>query len=488
MENTNYLIDLYGRLQDDITEVSVLASLAQRNAVINKAYSDRFFNEQRDVMLHVIVDRFGLGRLMANRDQVGGNVDTIHNARAGVYATEAERQNYINREEYNSDDYYNQEQYIQRNRKAKISQEKSTLIDGYTGQTIKRNQKIDQDHIKNKKSIHDDPGRVLAGEDGPNLANQDFNLLHTDRSINCGKKEISAVDYADKLDQTRPKRQKRIDELQKKEMLNDREQKELNKLIQHEKVNTDEMRKKGESAEAKYEYIVNMRYYFSPKFITNLGRQSAIQGAQMGIRQITGVFLVEAIAAAFDEIRDACRIAHKITGSWILNIRERLNRILNRISSKWQEALSEGLNGAISGFLSNMLTVLINAFVTTSKNIVRLIRESFFSMIKATKLLMNPPMEMSNSTLYHEAGKLIITGGMVSFGKILEESVNLFPPMIAIKGIPVLGDMMGDIVYGFMVALVTALALWGWNKLDLFGAKEEWRHKQFLIASGFRHT
>ena len=200
----------------------------------------------------------------------------------------------------------------------------------------------------------------------------------------------------------------------------------------------------------------------------------------MGMRQIVGVFLVEAIAASFDEIRDACRTVREIGGSWVSDLRIRLSRILKRISSKWRQALNAGLSGAVSGFLSNILTVIINAFVTTAKNIVRLIREAFFSIFQAIKLLANPPLGMSDSVLYHEAGKLIISGCTISLGVILEESVKLFPPMLAINSIPVIGPLLNDIVYGLFVALATSLALWGWDKIDIFNAKEHLRNASVM--------
>jgi hypothetical protein len=33
-----------------------------------------------------------------------------------------------------------------------------------------------------------------------------------------------------------------------------------------------------------------------------------------------------------------------------------------------------------------------------------------------------------------------------------------------------------------LIAIVTALALWGWDKLDIFGAKKEMQHKFVMEA------
>jgi hypothetical protein len=476
MAYADALIDRYGILPGTIAGQAILNALDRKNFEFLRVNSDQFFNEQRDAVLHVIIDRFGIGGLMAAKDRIGGNVDTIHNARAGIYATKEEQRRYEQRGKYDSAAYHSDKRYVEKNRQARIAQKNGALKDGYTGQTVKQNQTIDQDHIKSAKSIHDDPGRVLAEEDGVDLANQDSNLTQTDRSINRGKKQKSASEYADLLDRTRPERRRRIKELQSQKSLTDKERKELNKLQRQEQVDTAELRRKGNNAETAYEYRVNMKYYCSRKFIANLGWQSAIQGAQMGIRQIAGVFLVEAIAAVFDELRDVCRTARQMTGAWLSDLRCRISRILKRVASKWEDALNAGCAGAISSFFSNILTVLINVFVTTAKNIVRLIREGFFSIMQAVDLIANPPAGMSRAALYHEAGKIIITGSIVVFGIVMEETISTFPPMFALKSLPAVGSLLGDIVYGFLVALITSLALWGWDKLDLFNAKEEKRH------------
>jgi hypothetical protein len=43
--------------------------------------------------------------------------------------------------------------------------------------------------------------------------------------------------------------------------------------------------------------------------------------------------------------------------------------------------------GAISGYISAIITTLINMFIRTGKNIVRLIREGFISLIKAVTIM-----------------------------------------------------------------------------------------------------
>jgi hypothetical protein len=197
----------------------------------------------------------------------------------------------------------------------------------------------------------------------------------------------------------------------------------------------------------------------------------------MGGRQIIAVFLTEAVSAIFDEIKDACKNTRNLGGNWIAVLKSRIKRILKRIISKWRDALQSGLTGTISGFFSNILTVLINIFVTTAKNIVRIIREGFFSLVGAVTYLVNPPEGFSAGRRFHEAGKIIISGAVVTLGIVTEETINTFPPMFAIRAIPFAGEMIADVLYGVLVALVTCLSLWAWDKVDIFGVKAERRHE-----------
>ncbi|MCS0976199.1 cobalamin adenosyltransferase, partial [Escherichia sp. E4930] len=52
--------------------------------------------ELHQTMVKSLVTSFGLDFLLLN-DRKGGDVDTIHNVRNGIYATEAERQRYEGR-------------------------------------------------------------------------------------------------------------------------------------------------------------------------------------------------------------------------------------------------------------------------------------------------------------------------------------------------------------------------------------------------------
>ena len=472
----------YGNFDCEVSVEEITDHIMSLRDQFQKEHSANFFNEQRDVLLHTVVDRFALGGIMAKGDKDGGNVDTVHNAREGVYATQQEQERYANNPAYDSHEYHSDSRYIEKNHQGSEAKKSGTLKDEYTGKTMAQNAQQNLDHIKAAKNIHDDPGRVLAELDGVDLANCEENFAFTGESINKSKKAMSAEEFADKLDNTRTERQTRINELSGKKDLSDQEQKELNKLKKLESVDTDELRKKGADAEKQYNKKVDKAYYTSKKFMKNTAVTSINEGAKMGFRQMVVSFIREVINAVFDEIRNCCTRVKKLGEKWYHGMGDRLKRIGTKIAAKWKEILEAGKDGFISGFCSNIVTVIINVFVTTAKNIVRLIREGFFSLVKAIKMLLKPPPEMSKSQVCHEAGKIIISGGIITFGILAEEAIDKFPPMAVIKKIPLIGELLTDVILGLLIAIITSLALWGWDKLDIFGAKKEMRHKFVMEA------
>jgi hypothetical protein len=426
----------YGNFDCEVTVEEITNHIMSLREQFQHEHSADFFNEQRDILLHTVVDRFALGGIMAKGDKDGGNVDTVHNVRQGVYSTQMEQERYANNSEYDSHVYHSDSRYIEKNRQGSETKKNGMLKDEYTGNNMARNDQQNLDHIKAAKVIHEDAGRVLAELDGVDLANNDDNFAFTDESINKSKKAMSASDFAGKLDSTRPARTARINELSQKSELTDQERKELNKLQKLESVDTDELRKRGNEAEGKYENKVNKAYYTSGKFIKNTALTSMKEGVKMGFRQIVASFIREVINAVFDEIRDCCTRVKKLGEKWYHGLGERLKRIGMKIASKWKQILEAGKDGFVSGFCSNIVTVIVNIFVTTAKNIVRLIREGFFSVVKAIKMLLKPPPEMAKRQVFHEAGKIIIAGGIITFGILAEEAIDKFPPMALIKKNP----------------------------------------------------
>jgi len=119
--------------------------------------------------------------------------------------------------------------------------------------------------------------------------------------------------------------------------------------------------------------------------------------------------------------------------------------------------------------ISNIVTVIINIFIKTSKNLVKFIREGIMSLVKAIKLIMNPPENMSVAQVYHEATKIITAGVFIGVGVMVEEKISLY---LKTSGIPYHDDITAVLV-GIVVSLLTGLTVFVFDKIDLFGAENE---------------
>ncbi len=141
------------------------------------------FQQYERVLVESLITAFGLDAFLQRYDQIGGDVDTIHNVRQigkdgsqMTYKNEGNMAAYELRGDYDSHSYHSHSEYIRINRGVSEQKKAGTLVDAYTGERIAPNGRTDLDHIISAKEIHDDRGRVLAGLSGEDLANTETNL------------------------------------------------------------------------------------------------------------------------------------------------------------------------------------------------------------------------------------------------------------------------------------------------------------------------
>jgi len=466
----------------EIPESEAKEFLATIEKNFNQQQFDNLISTCRNNVISAIVTPFGIGGFIAEYDKKGGNVDTIHNVRSidpdtkiGIYATDEAKSNYEARGDYNSTAYHGHKQYIAKNREIKEACNAGTLTDAYTGKPITLNEKRNLDHTISAKNIHDDAGRVLAGFDGPELANQNSNLNPTIESINLSKKQKSMDEYLDWTDD-------KIKNLNEKKELNDKDKKFLNKLEQREiDIDPNRTRKIDEKARKEYNGKINSTYYTSKKFTRNLAETGAKEGFKMGIQQAFGIVLYEFFQASFDEITD---IYHhglskdSLNDNFISEMKIRIPRVAKRVSARWKDAFDAFQAGFLSGFLSNLVTVIINSFITTGKRIVRILREGSSSLFKAVKILYNPSEGMSSTKAAHEASKIIAAGLVIVGGIGIEQSIdNLIktcPPILPLSGI------INAVITGALTGIATTFTVYMIDKVDLLKVNSNERHETIM--------
>ena len=419
----------------------------------NQARFEELISDCKREVIHSIVTPFGIGRyIVAAYDKTGGNVDTVHNVRKGIYATEKEQKRYDNIGEYNSYEYHSDPNYIAINRRYSQERKEGKAKDYMTGKKLDSNQSHDLDHIVSAREIHEDRGRVLAEIDGKTLANTDTNLAPTTAGYNRMKKADSMEEFLAKKNE----RLKKINELKSKDSLSPQEQKELKRLEELSKIDDKKAMEADKKARKEINKKINITYYTSKKFVKNTAITSANEGAKMGMQQALGLIITEFFTAVFDELVDI------VKNGWSANfednrffsvLKDRLKRIGTKIKDKWKDTSVAFTEGFISGFISNLVTVVINAFVTTAKRAIRIIREGMFSLFKAIKTLIFPPENMTFKDALHEANKLLASGLIISVGVIVEQYIDTL-----IKGTAIL-EPFSDVLTTVFVGAITGLSV-----------------------------
>lgn len=473
LKRLDYSTDVNVSLEANSTEVEYL--LSELRTSFHKGRLEQLIDETKRGVVSSIAGSFGLGKIISAYDKTGGTVDTVHNARVGVYATTEEKQRYDERGDYNSSDYHGHKDYKNKNREDSELQDEGMLSDSYTGNVLEENSNRHLDHTISANEIHNDAGRILAEVDGPSSANSEPNLNSTSEHINnkSGKGALTTDEFLNKLERTAPQRKTRIEELSGKSELTGKEYRELERLREHEAVDAERMRQIDENARKEYNENINKEYYKSRKFLKNAVSTGVDESAKMGAQQAFGYLLVEFFSGSIIEITDAYK--NGLEGeSLYKDIKMRLIRIGRNVASKWKGAIEDFSAGFISGFISNLITTIVNMFVTTAKRLVRMIREGVFSLLKAVKLILFPPADMSFVEVMHEAMKLIASGGLIIAGVALEEVVEKL-----IQGVPLLAPFASvaiAVIVGSLTAIAMSLVAYLIDKMDILGvikAQEE---------------
>jgi hypothetical protein len=463
----------------DVPETAVSARLSELELAFHSQRIERLFSDTRRSALQAIAGPFGVGKMLSAYDKTGGTVDTVHNARAGVYATDEAAQKYADRGEYTQrvkEDYHHRDPaYKKMSQDSTRDRVEGNVTDAYTGEQMssQRSDSHSIDHVIAAEEIHNDAGRILAGLDGVELANSSTNLQITSYSTNSAMGTKTATEYVQWLEHTKEKRAKKQARLQAKadagEPMSQKQKDELAKLKEQEKIaaNPELLLEADRKARAANEKKINDAYYRSPKFRNDCLKTSVTAGGRAAFQAAMGAILVELFAGIFDEVRDWYNNGRADGNSVFAELKRRLKRIGLRVSKQWKAVLSAAAGGFISGFLANLVTVLINAFLTTAKRAVRMIREGGNALVGACKALIVRPEGMGLREGMHEASKVLVGGGIIVGGVLLEEAVS--KSMMTVPFLVPFADTATAVIVGAATGIISTMAVYLVDKADVLG-------------------
>ncbi len=441
---------------------------------------DQLLADCKTSVVQSIVGPFGLGAVVAQHDKVGGNVDTVHNVREGIYASELERDRFNGRGDYKSKDvsgkYHKDAGYIRKNAKDSKAFKGDGVADAYRNADLKQSAGGEKqlDHTRSAVDIHNDPAAYLAELDPAALAGHPDNLNSTASYVNNRKGRMTGEEFIDWLKATAAKRREDIEELRSKGQRTEKEERHLKNLQQLEEVDHEKVREAQARSDEAINGSINKKYYRSKKFAKNVAKTSINEAKRMAFQQAIGTALSEFFLAAIDEIRDW----HK-SGRSSLMLGQRLKNIGMRVAKSWKKVLSAAAQGALAGFLSNLVTVLVNVLVTTQARAVRMIREGFMSLVRAVKTLVMRPEGTTFAEAAHAATKVAFAGGIVIGGIVLEE---LIIQQLQVLGLGFVAGAATAVIVGSVTGIVTVLVTYSLDKLDLFGVEAEARGERLQLT------
>lgn len=426
-------------------------------------------DEINQVVTKSLVTTFGLDFLLFE-DKKGGDVDTIQNVRQDIWATEAEKIKYENREKYDSAAYHQHHNYIQKGRNDKQAQENGTLKDKYRkDKNLSKGQNRDLDHIISAHEIHNDAGRMLAGLDGVALANQDSNLSSTASSINRTKKQHSVDKFLNNLPETINNREIELSKLNQKlhgmpqstpqerhefQQVQDKIRKKQQSLDELKQVDSESMKKVDEKARAETEKQINS-YYQSTKFFKASLTSAGIAGLKMGLRETLGLILAEIwfeIKAVIPSIYVKYKTVEFRIKNFLDDLKDTVLNIIERVKQRFKDVVSSFRDATISGVFASLSTTVLNIFLTTTKFWGKIIREAWLNLIKVMKMAFFNPENLSTGELTKATFK------------ILSASIGIIVGMLMHEGLAALNSMpLGNLVVDFASALTSGIVILALN-------------------------
>lgn len=392
------------------------------------------FAQYKELTVSSIIQQFGLGRIF-DIYKKGGNLTTLNNAQRGVFANEEDEsrfnKNYsqsMRKEVYEKD--------FAKNRK-KIFQTQEKIIDDYTKKDLIKDGRTHRDHIVSASEIQQNNRTRLYMTDKQRgeMATDNKNLAWTDGSLNQSKGE---KDFKDWL---------------KKENRKDKQKTNA----QYYDINTKSSIKKYKQAKKYIDSTIDEaeeKYYIQGIVETGIN-----QGVAMGHRQAVGLIIYEFQDVLFNEMMVYFRNYKTFTtiSAKVKAFTEVCGKVKKHMLIKAKKILITFKEGFLHGFISNLITILINTFTTTAKNMARLLNESIHSLIKAVKLLVMKPEEMSKEEAIKGATKIISTAIITTFGVIMTESFVIY-----LKTTPfyLLADLIGSIIGSIITGIVAVTVVY----------------------------
>lgn len=487
----------YGRSNSVYTMSNIVLDIERTYVPDSKSSPyNSIFKEYERVVIESLITSFGLDFLI--NDQHGGDVDTIHNVRSIGSDANMKYKNTTNEAAYNGRGDYSYAEYhsdtrfrsVKRAAKERYNATGEKINDSYTGKknlepnkasSIPINKQYGLDHIVECKAIHDDRGRVLSGLQGVDLANQPENLAFTNKSLNSsmGKwAEQKNARYRREHGCDAP-----LDEVGMEAYLREYPQSPTANPEIIEMISDSDTRQRMLSeynrARKAYDRRIERAYYTSSSFLKDTAKASAKVGVKMGLRQALGIVFYEIWAEAKNALSNRTHNGESLFKAIGNGIKKGLSNAKNRHKDLW----TKFIEGTVAGILSSLTTTLCNIFFSTAKSIVKIIRQSWASLVQAVKVLLFNPDCLPFGERFRAGAKILATGASVVVGTTVGEMVA----KTGVGTIPVVGNIVSTFCGTLVTGIMSCSLLYLLDKNSIINAVVELLNKIPTVSNHVRY-
>lgn len=402
------------------------------NNCFNNNSLNEILDKYKSVVTNSLITAFGLDQLIFT-DRHGGNVQTMYNVENGVYANDRFRER--GERKYNRDDYATAN--YMNNRRKNDFKNIDHIYDCYTGRELPKDGRTHLEHIVSAKEIHDrtDIRVLFSTEEMSNIINQESNTTYIDGSMNQSKND------------------KKLKEWESQKSTKDKsktngeyygvDSKKAHEADENSRRTIDE-----QAARRKIEH-----------YSKSMAKDSLKQGGQMAIRQGLGIVFTEVALTVMDEVP---QIINQLKGNFSVEkffskISTLVSTAFERVKSKLGDILEAIKTGFVCGVFNSIVTTVINMFMTTGKNIIRLIRQAMVSITEALRILFFDKEKRTTGERIIAASKIILTGASTVLGVLVEQTLSSFIHSTGIGALPIVGSLLAEIIPIFVGTLLTGL-------------------------------
>lgn len=421
---------------------------------------DELFGLYKHEIFKSLLYTFEMDFLM--NDQRGGAVDTFHNIRGmdtdpnlhwksekakcewGSKFSEAQNQAHREAAEYDRVLYHNHPVYKGIVREAREQFDKNgTMIDDtyvsgkklYARSIGDRQNQAQLDHVIAPKNVIDDPYRVLAGISPLDLANNPENLRFTNACLNNNMRDKSPEEYF-----------KWCEEHPGQVNYNGNRGEPLPDEVKDKM--RQEVKRSQKFINEKVDAVLTREYCLSPRFRKDLAKAAATEGAKIGVKQVIGFIFAEIVFAVIDEMEGVKFDLNLDLGDFFTKLGNGIKRGFENAKIKYKDIIAKFFSGTATGALSSVTTTICNIFFTTAKNVIKIIRRSWSTIVKATEIVFINPDGYLLGDRIKALVTVIATGASMIAGALVSEALESTP----IGVLP-----FHDLIEAFCGALVSGL-------------------------------